>query len=93
MSYLLCASPPECFIGDILTECMYSTNARVVMSFQTSIVLSLAVRGHMAAVRQLFSNRGNHSEVITEYHIGSFRGYGARMNDKLKKKHVFMVIF
>ena len=41
------------------------------------------VRGHMAAVCQLFSNRGNHSEVMSEYHIGSFRGYGARMNDKM----------
>ena len=41
-----------------------------------------AVRGHMVAVRQLFSNQDNKSEVMSEYHIGSFRGYGARMNDK-----------
>ena len=56
--------------------------APCILKFSTIMLMSLAVRGHMAAVRQLFSNQGNHSEVMSEYHIGSFRGYGARMNDK-----------
>ena len=56
--------------------------APCILKFSTIMLMSLAVRGHMAAVRQLFSNQGNHSEVMSKYHIGSFRGYGARMNDK-----------
>ena len=41
-----------------------------------------AVVGHMGTVRQLFSYRGNSSSIISEYHIGSFRGYGAKMDDR-----------
>jgi len=44
--------------------------------------LSHAVASHMKLVRQLFSQRDNHSEIISEYHLGSFHGYGAMMDDR-----------
>jgi hypothetical protein len=38
----------------------------------------------MVVVRNLLSHRGNKngSNIVAEYHIGSFRGYGIKMDKK-----------
>lgn len=42
------------------------------------------VGDHMVVVRNLLSHRGNKngSNIMAEYHIGSFRGYGIKMDKK-----------
>jgi hypothetical protein len=40
---------------------------------------------HVRSVRNLMSYHGNKTNFVKgEYHIGSFRGYGAMMDDKLR---------
>jgi subtilisin family serine protease len=43
------------------------------------------VTTHLFTVRNLMSYHGNGTNVLmNEYHIGKFRGYGAKMDDKLR---------
>ena len=59
---------------NLVTGCLQA------MKFVCALVPT--VGSHMVTIRQLFSYRGNHSTILSEYHIGNFRGYGARMDDR-----------
>jgi hypothetical protein len=44
------------------------------------------VFSHVRTVKNMMSYHGNKTNfVMHEYHIGSFRGYGAKMDDKLRE--------
>jgi subtilisin family serine protease len=47
------------------------------------------VSWHMSAVRDLLARHGNnntHNVLMHEYNLGGFRGYGAKMDDKLRDR-------
>ena len=47
------------------------------------VSLSLSVSAHVNTVRKLMGYYANNTNTIKhEYNIGSFRGYGAMMDDK-----------
>ena len=60
------------------------STAHTVISIRLQVPNCIClVFSHVKAVRNMMSYHGNDTNFVQgEYHIGSFRGYGARMDDK-----------